>query len=268
MAKSDLKARSAPVAKAASSAPKPPAGQREPAALASPPGDNAAWAEPATPMADAPPPTRKRDSAATRARILAAAREAFAHEGFAGARVERIASASGTNVQMIYRYFGSKDGLYRAVLEATYRHVRTLEQGLDLTTTPPLEAIRRLVGFTFDYMRETPEFVAIIRNENMAGAAFAREMPEIHLAGRELLSALDDVMTRGVASGVFTSPLPAMDLYLTILALCITHVAQRETLSVLFGRDLGDPAWLAARRTQVVEMVLGILTSPRAPHGA
>ncbi len=216
-------------------------------------------------MADATPLPRKRDAAATRARILSAAREAFAHEGFAGARVERIASASGTNVQMIYRYFGNKDGLYRAVLEATYRHVRTLEQGLDLTSTPPLEAIERLVGFTFDYMKETPEFVAIIRNENMAGAAFARDMPEIHMAGRELLSALEDVMTRGMASGVFTSRQPAMDLYLTILALCITHVAQRETLSVLFGRDLGDATWLSARRAQVVNMVTGLLTHPRLP---
>ncbi len=268
MAKTDLKARSTTIARSALPEPESPAPRTNTPDLSAAAGRNTALMEPVLSMADAAPPTRKRDSAATRARILAAARDAFAHEGFAGARVERIASASGTNVQMIYRYFGNKDGLYRAVLEATYRHVRTLEQGLDLTTTPPLDAIERLVCFTFDYMRETPEFVAIIRNENMAGAAFARDMPEIQSAGRELLTALDDVMTRGVASGVFTSRLPAVDLYLTILALCITHVAQRETLSVLFGQDLGDPEWLATRREQVVDMVTGLLTSARPPARA
>ncbi|MGQ3674920.1 TetR/AcrR family transcriptional regulator [Xanthobacter sp. TB0139] len=204
----------------------------------------------------------KRDSAATRARILDAAREAFARDGFAGARVERIAAQAGTNVQLIYRYFGNKHGLYRAVLEHTYRHLRTLEQGLDLTTAPPREGLRRLVEFTFDYLRDTPQFVAIIRNENMSGAAFARDMPEIHDTMKPLMQALDALMARGVADGVFTRRLPAMDLYLTILALCITHVAQRETLSVLFQQDLGDPVWLARRRTQVVEMVLCFFTAP------
>lgn len=211
------------------------------------------------------PKAQKRDSAATRARILDTAREAFARDGFAGARVERIAAQAGTNVQLLYRYFGNKHGLYRAVLEHTYRHLRTLEQGLDLTSLPPREGLRRLVEFTFDYLRDTPQFVAIIRNENMSGASFARDMPEIHDTMKPLLQALDALMVLGLADGVFTRRLPAIDLYVTILALCITHVAQRETLSVLFQLDLGDPAWLARRRTQVVEMVLCFLTTPAIP---
>ncbi|MFG1477700.1 TetR family transcriptional regulator [Xanthobacter sp. V4C-4] len=215
-----------------------------------------------------PPPVRKRDAAATRARILAAAGAAFARDGLAGARVERIAAAAATNVQMIYRYFGDKEGLYRAVLEATYAHLRTLERGLDLAALPPLEGVRRLVEFTFDYLRDTPDFVAIIRNENMAGATFARQVPRLRETALPLLAAIDDLVTRGVAAGAFSIRPAAADLYITILSLAITHVAQRDTLSALLGFDLADPGWLARRRADVVDVVLGYLTAPRPrrPH--
>ena len=59
-----------------------------------------------------------------RARILHAARCEFARYGLAGARVDRIALASGANKRMLYYYFGSKDELFLAVLEATYEHIR------------------------------------------------------------------------------------------------------------------------------------------------
>lgn len=216
------------------------------------------------PASHVPPAARKRDAAATRARILEAGRAAFAREGFAGARVDAIARAAGTNVQMLYRYFGDKEGLYRAVLEATYAHLRAMEQGLELATLSPEAGIRRLVDFTFDYLQTTPDFVAIIRNENMAGASFARQMPQLNAAVRPLLEAIDDLLARGLAQGRFTRRPTAADLYITILSLAITPVAQRATLSALFGFDLADPAWLAHRRAEMGDMVLGFLATRAA----
>lgn len=58
------------------------------------------------------------DSAATRARLLDAAFDEFVQVGSAGARVDRIAAAAAANKQAIYAYFGSKEGLFDAVLEA------------------------------------------------------------------------------------------------------------------------------------------------------
>src|ERR1700757_5132381 len=62
--------------------------------------------------------TAPRDSAATRRRLLKAAREEFPARGIAGARVDRIASAANANKAQIYHYFGDKDGLFDAVLES------------------------------------------------------------------------------------------------------------------------------------------------------
>jgi AcrR family transcriptional regulator len=92
-----------------------------------------------------------RDPEQTRARILAAAKAEFARVGLGGARVDRIAALAGANKRMLYYYFGNKDELFRAVLEATYEHIRESEKALHLDAVDPAEAIRRLVAFTWDY---------------------------------------------------------------------------------------------------------------------
>ena len=61
------------------------------------------------------PPTTPRGSATWR-RILDAATEEFAQRGIAGARMERITAAAQTNKAQLYGYFGSKDGLFDAVI--------------------------------------------------------------------------------------------------------------------------------------------------------
>ncbi len=60
----------------------------------------------------------RRDAAATRQRILDVATDEFARHGFAGGRVDRIAATAGANKALIYRYFGSKDDLFDAVVVA------------------------------------------------------------------------------------------------------------------------------------------------------
>lgn len=60
-----------------------------------------------------------RDADATRRRILDAARAEFSEFGPAGARINRIAAASGANKERIYANFGSKEGLFEAVMSDT-----------------------------------------------------------------------------------------------------------------------------------------------------
>jgi AcrR family transcriptional regulator len=59
----------------------------------------------------------KRDAQATRKRILEAATAEFSRYGIAGARIDRIAAASGSNKSMIYVYFESKEKLLRVVTD-------------------------------------------------------------------------------------------------------------------------------------------------------
>ncbi|WP_436535116.1 TetR family transcriptional regulator [Actinoplanes sp. HUAS TT8] len=59
---------------------------------------------------------RRRDSAATKQLLLDAARRRFATGGYAATFIRDIASDAGVNVALIARYFGNKEGLFRACL--------------------------------------------------------------------------------------------------------------------------------------------------------
>ena len=59
---------------------------------------------------------RKRDSAATRAAILQAARRRFASEPFEQVGLREVAAEAGVDAALIARYFGSKEDLFTAVV--------------------------------------------------------------------------------------------------------------------------------------------------------
>jgi AcrR family transcriptional regulator len=99
---------------------------------------------------------------ANRARILAAAIAEFASNGFEGASMDAIAARTRTTRGLINYYFDSKERLYLAVLERVYTEIRDAERGLDLDHLPPVEAMRRIVDFTFDYYVEHEYFVRLV----------------------------------------------------------------------------------------------------------
>src|ERR1700740_2076643 len=89
----------------------------------------------------------------SRARILDGAAEEFASAGFAGARIDRIARRTRLNVRMIYYHFGSKKGVYRAVLEHIY-----VEMSRVIGALPPSAPNRTLEAFGayIDLLAEHP----------------------------------------------------------------------------------------------------------------
>src|SRR5215510_1079024 len=111
------------------------------------------------------PPAR--DAEATKQRILKASRAEFARHGYSGARVDRIARAARTNKRMLYYHVGNKDALYLEALESAYADIRAAEQELRLEEEEPLQAIERLVRFTWDYFVATPEFNDPLNTENL-----------------------------------------------------------------------------------------------------
>ena len=69
--------------------------------------------------AAAPAPPRRRDAAATRAALLEAARAAFTATGYDRTSLRDIAALAGSDVALIARYFGGKEGLFTEALKAT-----------------------------------------------------------------------------------------------------------------------------------------------------
>jgi len=63
---------------------------------------------------------RKRDAAATRAAILAAAQSQFARLGYDHVALRDIASQAGADVALVKRYFGGKEALFTEALKASF----------------------------------------------------------------------------------------------------------------------------------------------------
>ncbi|WP_017624812.1 TetR family transcriptional regulator [Nocardiopsis chromatogenes] len=101
-----------------------------------------------------------RDAAATRARLLAAARDEFAEHGIGGARVERIAKRAGVNKERIYGHFGNKDALFEAVMvDALSEHT----EGIGL----PSGDIAEYAGRLYEYHRQNPQLLRLLMWESL-----------------------------------------------------------------------------------------------------
>lgn len=202
---------------------------------------------------------RRRNGASgesSRLTLLAAARDAFASRGLEGARVDDIAQRAGINKQLVYHYFGSKDGLYTAVLEEVYREIREREQALELSSLPAETAMRRLVEFSFDYLAQHPEFVSLLADENAHGGRHLQHSPQVEEMNRPIIELLRDTLARGTADGVFRTGLDPLHIYLSIAGMAFFYFANIHTLSRIFSRPLQSPDAIAERRARIVEFTL------------
>lgn len=207
-------------------------------------------------------PRRKRhprNAAETRERLLQAATDEFCERGYDGARMERIVAAAECNIRMAYHYFGDKEGLYLAVLERVYSELRERERQLNLSHLEPVAAMRALVSFTFDHLAAHPEFISLVRNENLLGGRMLKKSSTVTQQTTPLLGMIRDILARGEHLGHFRAAVDPLQLYVSILSLALTHISNRYTLSIIFERDLADPAWLAERRQHAVDVILAYL---------
>lgn len=213
-------------------------------------------------------PAVRRDPARNQARILAAATEEFARHGLGGARVDRIASAARANKRMLYYYFGDKDDLFRAVLEQAYADIRAAEQRLNLLDLPPVEGVRRLVEFTWDYYLDHPEFLTLLNSENLHRARHLKRSHDIRHTNFPLIETLAGILRRGEAEGTFRPGVDALQLYISIAGLAYFFLSNNHTLAQVFDRALRTPAARAARIEHMRAMVLGFLTNRAQPARA
>ena len=198
-------------------------------------------------------------AAATRQRILNAALIEFAANGLAGARVDEIAARAGANKRMLYAYFGSKEDLWLTVLEAAYAAKRDEERAIAVDDLSPLDAVARLVRFNLRYTARHPEFVALLNQENVHRSAHLSRSAEVRALYSPLLDTLRRVLARGAADGIFRAGVDAVQAYVTLVGIGHFYVANRHTLSTIFGTDLDAEAALEAREAHCVEVVLGWL---------
>lgn len=204
-----------------------------------------------------------RDADLTRARILKAARNEFMRHGYSGARIERISRAGRSSDRMIYYYFGSKEALYIEVLERVYTELGAAESRLELDETQPLEALRQLIAFTWNYYLAHPEFVALLSNENLQRGRHITKSLTVAQLSRPVLEILGRVLEQGMRQGVFRPGLEVQNVYLTLAAMGYFYLSNRYTLSSFLGADLMQRERCDAWLDEMTRVVLASVCLPQ-----
>ena len=160
---------------------------------------------------------------------------------------------------MIYHYFGSKERLFTAVLEAAYAGIRSAEQNLHLDEIPPMEAIERLVRFTWNYYLENPEFLTLVNSENLHRAKHLKTSQAIRKVSDKYVTMVKSILDRGASEGVFRHGIDPVQLNITIAAIGYYYLTNRFTGSIIFERDLMAPEHLETRLAFNLDTILRLV---------
>jgi AcrR family transcriptional regulator len=213
-------------------------------------------AKSAAAKAKAAPASRTNDPVRTMTGILEVATQEFAAKGLSGGRIDAIAEATRTSKRMIYYYFGSKEGLYLAVLEESYRKMRQIESELHLDDLAPEQALRALVEFTFDHHSSNEDYIRLVMNENMERGAYLAQSTTIRELNVPAIQAIQRLYERGVKTGVFRPGLDPVDIHASISALTFFNVSNQHTFGLIFKETTKRAEAAALRRASITEMVL------------
>jgi AcrR family transcriptional regulator len=195
----------------------------------------------------------------TRQALLDAAAEEFARHGVDGARVQAVVRRSGVNERMIYHHFGSKEGLYRAVLADHWSdpdggRQRALAAAGRLDPYPGLKAA--FVAL-FEGFLARPLMLPLAMHESMSGW---RALPPATLA--QVPAEIRALYARGQREGLFRADCDFETLYLTVLGALTSLLVVAPRFADLRARSRERPGYLTQTAEKVIELVLAGASRP------
>jgi TetR/AcrR family transcriptional regulator len=202
------------------------------------------------------PAARHRDSEATRDAILGAAERIFAEEGLEGARTDAIAAAAGVNKALLYYYFRSKEGLYRAVLEGYVADFN--RQALELLSSQgsARSLLVRYINLHFDFIaahrHHGPLFQRMLMTDEKSWVRLAREL------GLPRMKAILKVIERGKRAGELRQ-MDSFHIAISIVALVAFYFSAAPVLRAVSGIDPYTKANVERRREEVLKFVRNAL---------
>lgn len=193
----------------------------------------------------------------SRSKLLTAAAAEFARHGPRGTRVQAIVARAGVNERMIYHYFGSKDGLYRAVIEDQVHDLISawypkLDQAM---TLPPREGIRFALFAFAEVFAARPLVGPLLTYEGLAGWDVRPK-----LTADMLPKQLRAIYRRGRDDGTFRSDVDFEVLYAVAMSALVGAPAMRGLLE-------DHPGGREGVLRQVIGLLLDGLTGTRPDRG-
>ncbi|GAC1315379.1 MAG: TetR family transcriptional regulator [Acidimicrobiales bacterium] len=186
------------------------------------------------------PAVPARDAEQTRQRILDAALDEFSAKGISGARVDAIAEQARVNKRMLYYYFGSKDGLFRAVLQARFAEAAR-DQESPAERPAPADRLPALA----ERFASSPQYVRLLMWEALERGA------EGELEEEEIRRAVYQRWVENLAAdqvGRMPAALDPAQLVLAELATTMFASAFPQLVRLVTGSDPAAPSFREAQR--------------------
>jgi len=196
------------------------------------------------------PPGSKR--LANEARILKAAEEVFATAGFSGARTAAIARRAGVPKANLHYYFGTKEALYRRLLET----ILEVWLGMGDSIRPeadPAQAFAAYIAAKVEHSRRRPHASKVFANEMLHGAPQLRFY--LSHALRHWVAAKARVIEGWVAAGRM-APIDTRHLFFVIWAMTQTYADFDVQVAAVLGRKRLAPRDYQAATTLITRLVL------------
>lgn len=195
-------------------------------------------------------PAQTRDAEATRARLLQAATDEFAARGIAGARVDRIGAAAKVNKALIYTYFGNKEQLFDAVMDA---HVARVLDHVPFTAHDLPEYAGRL----FDFLIANPHQLRLATWNRLERTGSDHEPKGLRASMRQKTDAITQAQADAQVTTTFTSE------DLLVFTLALTN-AWTPTSPMATAHSDSDSQQTQEHRAAVVEAVRRLVTCGEA----
>jgi hypothetical protein len=107
---------------------------------------------------------------------------------------------------------------------------RRSEAELNLDQLSPVDAIVRLIEFTFDYDEAHPDFIRLVMAENMNHGEYVAQSDTIRQRNRGVIAMLRQILERGQREGVFRKGIDPVDIHMLISSFCFFRVSNRSTI--------------------------------------
>jgi len=203
------------------------------------------------------------DAERTRELILTRSMAEFSMKGYDGARVDSIARRCNLSKFTLYHYFGSKEGLFVAVLERAYQKLRSHQHDLTISTNDPVKAMRQLIVHTFSAFLANQDLIALLNSENLHKGRHIRKSKIIRSLYDPLIGTIRETLQKGVAEGIFRPKVDPINLYVSLSALAYNVISNQYTLKMALGIDFMSPKYRKVWLAHITELILSFCRSHR-----